>query len=326
MKKQFLINTVLSACFLISSFGAPDSNPNRESMAAPAAGIAPSRGRIECNYTMNVGVRPLLFWIGWSDIGGGQIGWIKDPDGEESLELLIGSDPARTPRQINRWGYISEHIAGSSADLIGIMTQTDEQSIEQAKAVVGKTEKKHAFKAIRSRLSGSEAQSSTIQLHFDKNFTYRDASSVLNLIPASGSSFRQLRIPDGTDPGFLFAVKEIIRESVDQYRGSGDWSHPKPRRYVYSATLFNLSVVSARLLDKMEVNGHQYTELIENRFEAYNTVTHKTSKFIVTYGTAAPISEIPIRIVYQPRWWFRAELLLDTGAGTDLTAGGSGKQ
>ena len=49
-------------------------------------------------------VRPLLFWISKDDVGGARVSWRGDADGAFGLDLLIGSDPARAPRQINRWG------------------------------------------------------------------------------------------------------------------------------------------------------------------------------------------------------------------------------
>jgi hypothetical protein len=194
------------------------------------------------------------------------------------------------------------------------MTQSDEQTVKQASSSIDKSETKHAFKAIRCRLTGGNAQSSTIQLHFNEDFTYRDATSLLNLIPSSGSSVRQLRIPAGTDPGFLYAVKAMIHESVEGYHRSGELIGLKPHQYVYNASLFALSIVKSKLLETAVVNGHEYRNLIESRFEAHNTATDEITKFSVTYGTDAEILKVPVRIIYQPRWWFRAELLLDENA------------
>jgi hypothetical protein len=50
---------------------------------------------------------PLILNPSWNNVGGGRIRWIEEPDGEKGLEFLIGSDPARAPRNINRWGFIS---------------------------------------------------------------------------------------------------------------------------------------------------------------------------------------------------------------------------
>ena len=274
--------------------------------------VMPAFKKKEYAYTMNVGARPMLFWISWKNVGGGRISWIEKTDGGKGLELLIGSDPARAPRKINRWGYIAEQVSGSSSELVGIMTQSDEQSVEQAQSNIGQSSRIYAFKAIRCQSSGSEAQSFTIPLQWPEDFTYRDVSMLLSRIPAADSSMRHLKIPAGVDPGFLFAVKGMIEENVEKYRSSGELLNSvKPRRYIYNASLFALSMASSKFLNRMTLSGHEYQKLLESKFEARNDATGKTSSFSITYGTESPISKIPIRILYQPRWWFRAELVLD---------------
>jgi len=315
MNRQTWILILLTAFLLIPSLLLTCSNLIFATPAVPDISIMPSLKKMEHAYTMNAGVRLLVFWMSWKDVGGGRISWIEKEDGGQELELLIGSDPTRAPGKINRWGYIVERISGSSSELIGIMTQSDEQSVAQARASIDQSDKMHAFKAIRSRSNGTQAQSSTILLKLSENLTYKDASRLLKRIPEADSFSRQLGIPDGADSGFLFAVKEMIRQSVDTYSGSGKLSPVKPRRYIYNASLFTLSMTSCKLLKRLAVNGHEYQKLIESKFDAHNTETGKTSHFSVTYGTDAPISRIPIRILYQPRWWFRAELVRDADAG-----------
>src|SRR5262245_61860626 len=73
------------------------------------AGAASLPVRIEHRYRMLGKVRPLLFWISRDDVGGARIRW-TGADAANGFELLIGSDPARAPRQINKWGYIAEEV------------------------------------------------------------------------------------------------------------------------------------------------------------------------------------------------------------------------
>ena len=62
-------------------------------------------------YQVDARARPFLFWIRKSNIGDGRLTWRRGPDGTIGYELLVGSDPARTPRHINRWGYLREEWA-----------------------------------------------------------------------------------------------------------------------------------------------------------------------------------------------------------------------
>jgi hypothetical protein len=59
-------------------------------------------------YRLAARIRPLLFWIGKDNVGDACLTWLKEADGEPGYGLLIGSDPARAPLEINRWGYVSE--------------------------------------------------------------------------------------------------------------------------------------------------------------------------------------------------------------------------
>ncbi len=318
MKGKLCGNVLLAAFFLVSFSTAQNPPQSPAGPAGPDNSL--SLGKRERNYRMNASVNLILFHPRWSNVGGGRIGWIEAPGGEKGLELLIGSDPARTPGKINRWGFISEYVSGSSARLIGVMTQSDEQSVEQAKASVNKSEREHAFKAIRSWLNGSEAQSFTISLRQAENYTYRDVALLLSKIPEGNPAVKKLKIPAGADQGFLFSVRELIDESVENYRNTRKLIGTKQRQYVYNAALYDLSVAESDFVKKLTVNGKEYRDLIESEFKVLNKTTNRTSAFSVTYGTCGRIASIPVRIRYKPRWWFQAELLLDEDATAVQTA------
>src|SRR5262249_52390591 len=64
----------------------------------------------EYHYVMTVRLRFLFFWVKRDDVGGG---YIKLGDAAEDpqlqiVQLLFGSDPAKAPRGINRWGAATE--------------------------------------------------------------------------------------------------------------------------------------------------------------------------------------------------------------------------
>jgi hypothetical protein len=315
MTRQALINALVTALLVVLGVGQYSSRALGMS-GASGNGTSLSLGRSERHYTMTVRVRPLLFWISFSGVGGGRIVWSGDTDGATGLELLIGSDPNRAPRRINRWGYIAEHVSGSTADLVGLMSQSDEQSVHQADAGTNRAETRHAFKAIHCRLNGAEAQSAVTPVFVAEDFTYKDVEVLLGRIPETGGPVRYMKVPAGTDPGFLFSVREMLHAGVERYRQLGHLSkdNPTPRRYIYNASLFTLSIVSSTFRAHEIANGRDYNGIIESEFEALNTKTGKKSSFKISYGTDGPISEVPVRIVYQPRFWFHAELLLNEDA------------
>src|SRR6202049_4793165 len=87
---------------------------------------APLHVDAEFDYTMTARVRLLLFWVGKDDVGGGYIraGTLPRDPASDVIELLIGSDPAKAPRAINRWGAASEIAHKPSGSGQGVESST----------------------------------------------------------------------------------------------------------------------------------------------------------------------------------------------------------
>src|SRR5262249_38770479 len=136
-------------------------------------------------------------------------------DDQAHYSLLIGTDPARTPLHINRWGYIEEDIRGADARLVGVMTESDEESIEQAESNVrGQKSGTHPFKAIRATADAAEAHARVASIHAPQDYTLRQMNAVLDLAEqAVGTgALRVISLPAGTRPGFLAALADAMRE------------------------------------------------------------------------------------------------------------------
>jgi hypothetical protein len=257
----------------------------------------------------------LLFWIGRTNVGGARISWSRG-SGVQRFELLIGSDPQRAPMRINRWGYLAETVCDTTAEVVGVMTESEEQSIDEAKASVEREPGGgHAFKAIRSSLASGESSATVTRFLLADDLTYRDVETLLRRRPPDGAAVQRLRMPEGTAPGFLVAVAGLIHESVEAYRTSGRVrERPMVRRvYAYNAQLYDLTLRSSRVVPQTRVKDWTYDSAIESEFATRNRTTQHTTTFRITYGTREPVAEVPIRIVYRPKWWFEAELLLDDG-------------
>src|SRR6202171_5208166 len=82
---------------------------------------APLHVDAQFDYTMTARVRLLLFWVGKDDVGGGYIrrGTLPLDPASDVIELLIGSDPAKAPRAITRWGAASEIVPRPSGSTGG---------------------------------------------------------------------------------------------------------------------------------------------------------------------------------------------------------------
>jgi hypothetical protein len=260
----------------------------------------------EHTYRMLAKVRPLLFWISKDDVGGARISWRGDDDGAFGLDLLIGSDPNRAPRGINRWGYIAEQVRGSEAQVIGVMKQSNEQSVKEAESQLEKDGRGgFVFRAIQSTAANGEAQAGVTTVRVDRDLTFRDIDPLLALVRATNveTERRSMALPSGIRPGFLVALHDLMTGTAR-----------KSVAFAYYGVLYDLTVTSSQQLKTTTIDGKRYTNVARSDFEMKNRASGDTTRFQLTYGTAGDLAGIPIHAVYQPRWWFEVQLFLDDKA------------
>jgi hypothetical protein len=272
----------------------------------------------EHKYRMLAKVRPVLFWITKDDVGGARISWRGDEAGGFGLDLLIGSDPQRAPRGINRWGYIAEQVQGSDARVIGVMKQSNEQSVAEAESQLSAEGRRggYAYSAIQGTASGREARADVTTVHVERDLTFRDIGSLLDTVSSTTANGQQRTVvlPDGTRPGFLVALRDLVKQSTDAYAwqpAAGYKPAQAPATYVYFGTFYDLSMKSSALLKTATIDGHKYTNVARSDFEVKNRRTGEITRFQLTYGTSGSLAGVPVHAVYQPRWWFEVQLFLD---------------
>src|SRR5262245_19682068 len=87
----------------------------------PALGVcAPDFHMVSSRtYDVRGRVRVLFFWTGAHDQGRARIIWSAGARDAHRTELLIGTDPERAFRRMNRWGYIAETACAEGAEVVG---------------------------------------------------------------------------------------------------------------------------------------------------------------------------------------------------------------
>lgn len=288
-----------------------DANPS-DPACAPLPIVAQHR------YRMAAKIRPLLFWIGRDNVGEAQIVWRRGAGDARGFELLIGSDPDRAPRRINRWGYIREDAQGSIACVVGVMKESNEQSVDEAKSQLANEANsgRHVFKAIRSMASREEARAAVTTVRVDRDLTYRDLDEVLGAVTTESQSrnLPAVSLPPGTRPGFLTALAELIHADVEEFRSGrgGSRSHARaPITYVYNGTFHDLTLRRSSLVREWRLGTSRVPNVAQAEFTWRSRKTGEKSDFEVTYGTTGPFAEIPLHASYQPRWWFHVDVVLD---------------
>lgn len=281
--------------------------PNPAEASAKAGSSLPVLA--EHRYRMLAKVRPLLFWISRDDVGGARITWRGDGASASGYELLIGSDPAKAPRKINRWGYITEEIRGVNASVLGVMKQSNEKSIEDAQAQINASGN-YVFKAIRATAAGSNATAGVTTVRASRDFTYHDLAALLELVSSSqpDGTPKTAALPPGSRPGFLLALADLIQRSVDAH---GALSKPLTVPYVYNGASHDLTLRHTEYRRTDDIGTHSYTDVVRGEFETRSRATGDVTRFEVTYGAAGPLAGVPVHAIYQPRWWFEVQLFLD---------------
>ncbi len=135
--RPFAAAVGVAACLAVAEVqtqqtsGAPGAQPSFS--RADLASRTPI-ARLE-RYRVNARVRPLLlFWVGRDDVGTAEVSWRRGTPSRRAIELVIGTNPERAPRRLNRWGFIAEEVDDRGADVIGVMRESKEETFEEADA------------------------------------------------------------------------------------------------------------------------------------------------------------------------------------------------
>jgi hypothetical protein len=281
--------------------------------APPAAGESSPFFK-EYRYRMSAAIRPLLFWIGDGDVGAARIVWRQDEDGYRGYEFLLGSDPARAPRKINRWGWVREQMHEGGATQLGLMRKTDEDSMEEARAQVG-FEGEYVFKMIQTEIADGEARAENTVWLVKDDYTYHELGEVLRLVgepPPSPPKINEATMPPGTHPGFLFAVADMVDKAVTAAtRDPRELLRKVTTHFNFNAVAYELRLRKTKWQESKEYGGRRYENLVRIDFESYNPTLDSTERFTLACGTEGEWKGVPVYVKYQPKWWFKAEGVLD---------------
>ncbi|HUE42202.1 MAG TPA: hypothetical protein VMP12_01510 [Candidatus Sulfotelmatobacter sp.] len=299
------------------------------------------RNAVEFNYEMTARVRLVFFWVGKDDVGGGYIrrGIAADNPREEMLQVLFGSDPAKAPRAINRWGAGTEAVwhkeavgaSGGGDDVVsstffGFMKSSKGKSVSEMQDELKKEKSgdAHQFTGIVSQVESGHATSLVVPLASKEDYTlhqYPEAEQVmLGMLIGAEKPTRVLENFGGCARagGFLDAVAQLADDAI---RGGGaEATSPKSLCYIYDAQVNTLTLEHVEMIDKLDVKINaarggtlaetSYEHLVQADFVSAHQATGKRVYFTILLGTQGPLRGVPVQIRYQPNWWFQVVLNL----------------
>lgn len=288
------------------------------------------------DYIMTARVRLLIFWAGKDDVGGGYIrrGVLPQDPESEVIELLMGSDPAKAPRAINRWGAATEVVRkppgagdeGETSTFFGFMKVSKGTSAAEMQKELAQEKQRGTFlfSAILNQASREGNVAKVVPFASDQDFTIHEVDraepTVLDRLAGPGGRFHRVSARDiaacGRPEGFLSSVAELVDASLEgrQKRASLCYFYNGEK---YSLTLLQVSkareeTVQLTLHDEPRHYKRTYHDLLRARFENFNETTRKGSTFDLLLGTEGPLRGVPVQISYQPNWWFQVVLNLKT--------------
>ena len=270
----------------------------------------------EQRYVLSAAIRPLLFWVSASNVGDARIVWRHDGSGRRGYELLLGSDPARAPRRINRWGFVREDADASVATMIGVMNRSEDATLDQAKAGL-QSKDGFPFKVIRARIEGGSARAESTTLVAGRDFTFRQLDELLQFAEQARvpPRVRSGRLPERIRPGLLFALADLVDAGVAAAR-TPQSKGPQPQvvQYTFNTGVYDLVVRSWKRIDSAQFGKRTFSRLVRLEFESRNLATGGTERFVFVCGTEGALAGVPVFIRYQPKWWFKVEGVLGPGA------------
>jgi len=291
----------------------------------------------EYRYVMTCKLRLLLFWAGRDDVGGGyvRIGKSFGDERQQMIQILFGSDPAKAPLSINRWGAGTEVLRGADSGrpaasaFFGFMKSSKGQSAVAMQRELSKEKNNgdHLFEGIISRVDDGRALSTTVPYNSsqDLNFNQYAEAEKATLQQLESNPSRHIRRLDGTarqacarTGEFLSTTFELIDDAVA--------GHPTPASlcYIYNARHYTATLLSVHPVADKTVHitlrgtagalDQTYRHLKEAHFEVAGEETGTKSSFDILLGTEGNLRGAPIQITYSPNWWFQVILNLAPGA------------
>jgi len=266
----------------------------------------------ERRYVMSGAARPLLFWIKRDDIGLARIVWRRGKDGARGYELLVGTDPARAPRRLNRWGFVSEETLGASGSVLALMTGSQDTSYEDEADIATRGASGGEFRTILSRMQDGATTWRLARMRTPDALTVHQIADALECLQTGGSADVHRRaVSADVRSGFLVAVADLVDSTV---AASLDRPGAPARRTAAVPYVFGEQMYELRVRDVGPVvvpyDGRQIPAL-KTSFQTRAVETGARTRFELTVGTTSDTAGVPLTIEWQPRWWLKVKLHLE---------------
>jgi hypothetical protein len=305
----------------------------------PGQSVAGTTWARTLTYVMRGEVRLLLFWVGRDNVGGGRISLARGTEQADGLaweevEVLFGSHPERVPGKVNMWGYGKERSRwqpnqGGTPALVksvfeGFMRPEGDYSTNmQDYQKAHKAQDSFVYQSVRSEVNDKMA-ATEIRFFVEKeDFNYRAPEGMIRRyqqsLSATAPEIRRELARQAANydipAGFLTATQSLVAAISDQAaRKPTGWTALRPAvRYAFHAKPYRLSVRRIAAVQNFPTSaagtsGTGIQNVAEVDFRIENLKEGLTYDFTLWFALSGPMQGLPLRIVYQPKWWLRLRL------------------
>src|SRR5258708_8696441 len=205
------------------------------------------------------------------------------------------------------------------------MTESAEEWVREAEAALQKQAGERTFNVIRASVAGGEARSVVTSIAAPADYTFHQVDAVLGLADSRGrdGTTRVVRLPDGTRPGFLAALAEVVHRHAAEWQTTHRVTPGEPTTYVYHGRLYRLRPTRSHEVANIRVGGATFEHAIASHFEVKSLRDGEVTNFSMTYAADGAAAETLLTATYQPHWWIEIQLTLDDTKAAVLAAEGT---
>jgi hypothetical protein len=81
--------------------------------------------------------------------------------------------------------------------------------------------------------------------------------------------------------------------------------------FTFNASLYELRLRSTEWEESATYGGRRYERLVRLSCEHFNREKKTRERFVLMCAAEGPLARVPVLIEYQPKWWFKAQGVLD---------------
>jgi hypothetical protein len=80
--------------------------------------------------------------------------------------------------------------------------------------------------------------------------------------------------------------------------------------YVYHGKLYELRATSLQFKPTFDVDSKRYARVVSAQFATKSLTDGEQTRFGLSYAIDGRLTEVPLTVSYQPRWWMQVDLAL----------------